>query len=272
MQIIRSNDNAIVKRIVKLNSKKKCRQQFNEFVVEGSKLVAEAIRAGIKTKHCFTSEAFVGRHPKLIEQLKSCGSSVSLVAENLVKRLSTTQTPQEIYCICELPSAALPTHEAAPGKYLALIQLQNPDNLGAIIRTAAAFDLNGVYLSSDAVDIFSPKVLRASMGACFWQKITVISNLTLFLESCKNKSISTYSAVLANDSIDSRTVNFGEDAIIFMGNEGNGLPADIICATDHRIKISIASPIDSLNVAVAAGIFAWQLQKRNSCCKGCPDV
>ena len=146
------------------------------------------------------------------------------------------------------------------GRYAVLYQLQDPGNAGMIIRTADALGLDGVIFT-ESCDIYNPKVVRSTMGSIF--RIPVYRDIPAddVFAAMDSAEINTYAAVVDRDAVDIKTVDFRNGGGIVIGNEGNGLPEEIILKCTQRITIKMNGNIDSLNAAMATGIIMWELMK-----------
>ena len=260
METITSSENETIKQICKLNSCKKTRLASKQMAIEGAKLLEEALKSRLKIFVCLVTLNSLQKYHKLISALPAI-TRLALIDEKLEGKLSTLKTPTGIYCICELPSTIPSKKQIVPGKHLALIGLQDPGNVGTIIRTAEAFGLNTVYTSSDCVDFFNPKVVKASMGSCFRQKLAIIADLQRFLLSCASCGLSTYAATLSKTSQPIFSISFAKSSIVFIGNEGGGLPREVLDQTKFHVKIPMMPEVDSLNASVAAALFIQRLMR-----------
>jgi TrmH family RNA methyltransferase len=263
VEVISSKENETIKNIQRLNRSSKDRFNFGQFVIEGIKLVEEALKSRIEIAVCLVTSSFLAQYQTFADQLASQAKRLCLIDAKLEAKISTNPSSQGLYCICQLPNFAAPNHNIHSGKHLALIQIQDPGNLGTIIRTAEAFSLDCLYISADSVDLFAPKVIRASMGSCFRQKIVILDDVYSFLNECSNTNTTTYAAVLSGESQNIGQVKFSENSVVLVGNEGNGLPVELIKNIEHHIKIPITAHVDSLSVAVASGIAAYHLTRRD---------
>jgi len=141
--------------------------------------------------------------------------------------------------------------------YIALERVQDPSNMGTILRTAEALGVDGIILSDDCCDIFSPKVVRGSMGAVFRIKYSVVDDFCSYIKSIGEGGIKTYGSAPVN-AVDIRTVGF-KGGVMLIGNEGNGLSQEVLdCCTD-RVSIPMNGRAESLNAACAASILMWEM-------------
>ena len=254
---ITSKNNNLIKLVCELNQHKKQRYERMQFVIEGLRLVQEAIKSKLNISYCFATAVFAAKHAEFIKNI-SMTTNVFLIDESLEKKLSQNTTPAGIYCVCQMSMPTL-NFNNLPSKGIALIDLQDPGNLGTIIRTAEAFGVSNIFISKNSVDAYSSKVIKASMGSCFRVKITQIDDIPSFIDSCHKANISTYAAVLSENSSNFLNIKFASRAMIFIGNEGNGLPENIVNLIKYHVKIPMESSVESLNASVAAALFPHKL-------------
>jgi TrmH family RNA methyltransferase len=147
------------------------------------------------------------------------------------------------------------------GKYVLLNKIQNPGNLGSIIRTAACFNIDGIIISNDSVDLYHPSIIRATMGSCFSLPIKIVTNLADTIEQMKKYGIMILGTALTSQTKELKQVSIANRAFaVIFGNEGQGLSEVILKMCDEVISIPIdRKKIDSLNVSVSAGIILYHL-------------
>lgn len=234
-----SIENKKIKKIKKLNSKK-YRDEFNEFLIEGEHLVLEAYKKGILKE--------------LILEEKSnfkLDVTTSYVTSNILKYISNLSTPPKIIGICKKLNS-----KKIGNKILILDDIQDPGNLGTIIRSSVAFNIDTIVLSKNCVDIYNPKVLRATQGMIF--NINIIEeDLITFIPSLKNNGYKVYGTKV-NGGKSLKNVEKSEKFAIIMGNEGNGVRENIKNLSDEKLYIKMNSNCESLNVAVATSIILYE--------------
>jgi TrmH family RNA methyltransferase len=250
MKRIDSVKNEHVKRWKKLHTKKG-RETSGRFLVEGFHLVEEAIKAEMAVEYILMTEEVV-----LPSSLSIQDQDVILVSDQVMKELSETETPQGIAAVCVIPTA--PTVKRLEGRYLLLDRIQDPGNLGTMIRTADAAGMTGVILGEGSVDVFNSKVIRASQGSIFHLPV-VKGKLETWIESFKQSSIPVFGTALEGASSYS-AIQPQDQFSLIMGNEGEGVDKSILEMTDQNIYIPIHGHAESLNVAVAAGILLYYLR------------
>ncbi len=267
--IITSTSNEQIKRIVKLREKSKERKAEGLFVVEGIRIFKEIPAMDIDS--VFVSESFVENNidvePKDITDNKYDNIpdlfnrvDYTVVADNVFKKLSDTVTPQGVLAVVRMQDYTLEEMLDARDKdsscIVVLDKIQDPGNLGTIIRTGEGAGITGVVMSSDTVDLYNPKVIRSTMGSIFRVPCVVVDDLANAVETIKSSGVKTYAAHL--DGKDISTVDLADDRAFLIGNEANGLSEEIANEADEKIKIPMEGEVESLNAAVATAILIYR--------------
>ena len=248
MKYIQSVNNPQVKQWKKLLTKKE-RDHTGLFLIEGFHLVEEALKAGELVVEIIVSEQ-VGLPPRW----DSGSTPVFTVTEEISNALSDTEAPQGIYAVCRQPNM-----EAADAKTFLLIDaVQDPGNLGTMIRTADAAGIDTVIVGKGSVDSFNSKVLRSAQGSHFHLPI-IRGDLHEWMEELKSRNIPIYGTALENASVYTETAPSEKFALI-VGNEGNGVNKDLLANTTTNLYIPIYGKSESLNVAVATGVLLYYLK------------
>lgn len=249
MERITSRTNPLITRIRKLTGDRKYRRREGVMVCEGPKMLAEALRwgAGLETILWQTGTHPPAGIPQGVRQVEVPG--------DLLRSVAPTETPQQVLFLARLPARALP-EELTGSRYLVLDGLQDPGNLGTLWRTADAFGADGLLLLPGCADPWSPKTLRATMGACFrlpvWEG--TLEDLTGLLA---RSAVSLYAAALRDDTEDIRSVPLGSAAVV-IGSEGRGVSQPVLDACRATLKIPMRDRCESLNAAVAASVVLWE--------------
>ena len=256
--LITSRENRRVKDYVKLASSKRFREESGLFVLEGRKLLFEAIESGVDVCEVFAVE----------EQIKACeamlhGREIALHQVNgaVEEKMRQSQSPQGIYAVCRMldkPSGFDTIN--GDGRYLLLWDLQDPGNVGTILRTADAMGISGVIVSSGCCDLYNLKTIRAAMGALFHVPL-FRTDAAVFLRDTAD-ILPSYAAVVDRDapSILTHPIRRG---IVVIGNEGNGLSEEQAACCQNRVTIPMPGRAESLNAATAASLLLWELTKTN---------
>lgn len=233
--MITSIHNETIKSLKKLY-KKKYRDQENCFLVEGHHMVNEALASGMADLVITTDSNY------------QCDCDVLIVSETVIKHLSETKTPQNVLARCRKPDNKI----VAGHRYLILDGVQDPGNVGTMIRSALAFGFDQVILSDDSVDLYNDKVLRSTQGALF--HISVIrSQLKALIPELKQKGVKVIGTSLQS-AVPIDDINTVDQMAFVMGSEGQGMHDDILSLCDQALYIPITT-MESLNVGVAAGII-----------------
>ena len=256
MEIITSKDNQRLRAARKLFSDKDARYESRTFAVEGIRLVAEAVRLGLPVRSLFVGEGAQYRYGDKLEAILPVAEAVFRLPDHLMDGLSDTRTPQGVVAVVGMPDA-VPAPMSGPT--LLLCGLQEPGNVGAIIRTAVAFGVH-VVLAEPCPDPYSPKVLRASAGGVMTGTVVAVAEAGDYIAARREAGSPIYAAVLRPDSKRLQEVELG-DALVLLGNEGAGLPDRLIALTDSGLYIPIRETIESLNVAMAAGLIAYEMMR-----------
>lgn len=261
MLLITSRENAHVKEYCKLKSSKKQRDIQSSFVVEGLKLTLEAYNNGVSIEKVFLTDHALQKYQEKLFELLNSGITALQITDEVAKKMSDTESPQGIFAQCsKLDKFLSPDTIEDNGIYLALSDLQDPGNIGTIIRTAEAIGVKGLLLSESCCDIYNPKVVRASMGSVFRVPFWVSSDFCWDLRTFSDKGIISYATVPDSEAKSITQVEFGGSGIAVIGNEGNGLSPEVISCCDEKITIKMRGNTESLNAAMAAGIIMWQMQ------------
>ena len=243
MTIITSKANSVVKNAKKLHQKK---YRKSAYLIEGWHLFEEAVQAGVRIEKIFALESYR-------DQLAAFPQTV-WVSEEILRDLADTQTPQGIVAVIQKEEVGLP--DFSQGKFLFLEDVQDPGNVGTMIRTADAAGFTGVIVSDKSADIYSLKTLRSMQGSHFHLPIYRMS-LATFIEEAKKSNLPILATTLSKESKDYRELSPLENFVLVMGNEGQGISSVMAESADQLVHIGMKGRAESLNVAVAAGILMF---------------
>ncbi len=253
---ISSKENAIIKEIALLQKSSSKRKEEALFVLEGLRLCQDAAQNNYSVKTLVVSDTAAEKYAESIAEICRVAAEKYIIPDSLFQKIADTVSPQGVLCVCDLPKATKYSVSAS-GKYIALENLQDPSNLGAISRTAEALGISGLIVQGGA-DPFSPKSLRASMGALL--RIPVIQTNDMF-EVFKSASIKSYASVVHETAESVCTQTFKGGCAVIIGNEANGLTNETILKATKSITIPMSGCAESLNAAVAASILMWEMTK-----------
>jgi len=243
MTIITSKANSVVKNAKKLHQKK---YRKSAYLIEGWHLFEEAVQAGVTIEKIFALESYR-------DQLATFPQTI-WVSEEILLDLADTQTPQGIVAVIQKEEVGLP--ELHQGKFLFLEDVQDPGNVGTMIRTADAAGFTGVIVSEKSADIYSLKTLRSMQGSHFHLPIYRMP-LVSFVEEAKKSNLPILATTLSRESKDYRELSSLENFVLVMGNEGQGISSVMAESADQLVHIGMKGRAESLNVAVAAGILMF---------------
>lgn len=260
MEKIQSRDNAQIKHLSKLIKSRKERLDCGEFVTEGIKLSLEAADNSVEVLCVyFTAQAEEKYSQKLSTLIEKANKAVE-ISEEINKKISDSPAPQGVYCLCRMLDKERRTVKIdSDGHYMVLCNLQDPGNVGTILRTCEAMGIDGVILSSDCPDIYSPKVLRGTMGGVFRMAVEVSDDIAKTIASAQEKGVTVYAAALDRNAVSLKEADLKSGSMVLVGNEGNGLSSDIIDMCDKTLFIDMKGNAESLNAAIAASIIAWEM-------------
>ena len=248
--MITSSGNSQIKRVMQLNARGKLRREEGVFVAEGIKLFRET-PPELREK-TFVSETCAEEHQKLLE-----GIPCERVEDHLFARMCDTKTPQGILSVVRMPSYTW--EEVTGGEtplLLVLEDLQDPGNVGTILRTAEGAGVTGVLLSRGCADLFQPKTIRSTMGSIYRMPFYRADNLPEAVERLKAQGVRTYAAHLDGQH-SYLQADYRKASAFLIGNEGNGLSRELSEAADELIRIPMEGRVESLNAAVAAAVLMY---------------
>lgn len=253
--MITSSGNPQLKNIIQLNKKAKVRREQGLFVVEGWKMYTEVPKEQLEK--VYVSEQFLERHPEMAEQ-----SNCEVVADKVFASISDTQTPQGVLCLVKQKKCNLIEVLEKQNPLLLLLEdLQDPGNVGTILRTAEGAGVDGVIMTKNCVDIYNPKTIRSTMGSIFRIPFFITEKLDETLALLHSYKITTYGAHLKGKrNYDKEDYRCGTAVLI--GNEGNGLSVHLSEEADCLVKIPMCGQLESLNAAIAAGILMYEAARQ----------
>ncbi|MBQ6714152.1 MAG: RNA methyltransferase [Clostridia bacterium] len=254
---ISSKDNPLVKLVSSLQSSAKSRKEAGLFVIEGIRICEDAMENGVIFDKLIVSKTACDKYPESIEKFSQIARNSYIFTDSLFKKICDTENPQGVLIVCEMPCLNEKINQK--GRYIALENLQDPSNLGAISRTAEALGISGIIISGDSCDAFSPKVLRVSMGTILRMPVFFTDNIIGFVN--KN-NLRSFACVVDKDAKSISEISFNDGDVILIGNEGNGLREETKEMANNRVTIKMQGNAESLNAAAAAAIAMWELKGR----------
>mgnify|MGYP000624211400 FL=1 len=255
--IITSRENPLIKLVAALQVSSEKRKRNGLFVLEGLRICKDACDNGIKFDKLIVSDAAAEKYAADTEKFSLISDECYKIPDSLFKKISDTKTPQGIIAVAKMPvtgSCGIDKN----GKYIALENVSDPSNLGAISRTAEALGVNGIILSSDGCDPYSPKALRASMGTLLRVPVFVTES---FAETLKSTGLKRYACVVDKTAESIKEQSFENGSVVMIGNEANGLTDSAKQSADVLVTIPMTGRAESLNAAAAAAIAMWEMMK-----------
>lgn len=271
-EVIKSRSNPSVKLYATLKDKKG-RDNESLFLAEGEKLTYEAIEAGLPVVKILVCES---KSDKIIPKLrgladKNLGANacVQILGDDAFLKISTENAPQGVISVIKHLDFFRQLDiiykeefsQNACGRSIVLSSIRDPGNLGSVIRSAVAFGVEHIILSSDCADIYNPKTVRGAMGSLFRVKVTRVSDLIAYIKAMHDNGRKVYSAELSDNARPLGEIALSKWDAVIIGNEGHGVPREVSDASDGGIYIPISSKTESLNASVAAAIFMWEQTK-----------
>ena len=254
--MITSASNTRVKKVAALNQKAKERRQEEKYVVEGVKMFLEAPEEEIE--EIYVAEGF--QNAACMEKL--AGRPFETVSEEVFRKMSDTAAPQGILCVMRQKKYALADLLAAENPLLMILEdIQDPGNLGTILRTGEGAGIAGVIMSRETADIYNPKTIRSTMGSIYRVPFVYVPSLEEAAAQLREEGIRLFAAHLKGKSwYDGE--DYREGSAFFIGNEGNGLREETAALADTYIKIPMEGRVESLNAAMASGILMYEAARQ----------
>jgi len=223
--------------------------------IEGERLVTECLSSGLNLHACFTGDTPSATQTSLLERMPCPAFQLS---DSVLESLSDTTSTQGIIVLAERPFPAVDRlFEGSEPLLLGLDRIQDPGNLGTLVRTAEASGVNGLFSFAGSADAFAPKTLRSSMGSAFRLPILPdVSGLGV-IETCRARGLKTVVATGEAD-LPHYDYDWRQPTLLVLGNEGRGASAEIMSACDVRVRIPLHAPVESLNVAAAGAAILFE--------------
>ncbi len=254
---ITSKDNSLIKLISALQTSAKKRNSEGIIVLEGLRICTDALDNLIRFDKLIISNTAADRHFAEVSDFCKNSEECYLIPDSLFKKISDTSSPQGIIALVKreiINSGKIESN----GRYIALENVADPSNLGAVARTAEALGVSGIIVSSNGCDPYSPKSLRASMGTLLRMPVFVFED---FAEELKQTGLVSYACVVDKTAKSITNIDFCDGSVLIIGNEANGITEQTKSVCDRLITIPMSGKAESLNAAVAASIAMWEMMK-----------
>lgn len=266
---ITSKSNPLVVRVASLQEKK-YREKYREFFTEGVKLALEALQRSLPVSF-FMLEKNKAQEwlPHLSRAAAESGQKmppVYLLSEACFQKISTEKSPQGVITVIKYLDffqrcIKIEGEQDDFGRTVCLCSLRDPGNLGAVIRSAAAFGAQTLLLSQDCADLYHPKTLRAAMGNLFCMRALTVTDLPSSILALRQMGRRVYAAELREGSRPLSDISLTGSDIFVIGNEGHGIAKEVADASDGSVYLPITPGVESLNAAVAASVLLWEQSK-----------
>ncbi|MCM1252144.1 MAG: RNA methyltransferase [Clostridium sp.] len=259
--MITSHTNKGVKEVIQLAQKAKARKEKGLFIVEGVKMFLEApAEAVVKV---YLSESFLCRMLDTCrEKLNTLPCAYETASDEVFGRMSDTKTPQGVLCVLKQPHYRIEEMTSVSNPFLALLEdIQDPGNLGTILRAGEGAGITGVIMSENTADIYNPKTIRSTMGSIYRVPFFYTSDMGETIEELHRKNITVYAACLQGAK-DYDNYRYETGTAFLIGNEANGLREETIRKADAAVKIPMLGKVESLNAAVAASVLMFEAARQ----------
>lgn len=273
-EILTSRQNPKVRYAASL-AEKKGRAEARAFLAEGEKLTLDALAAGMPVTHIY---AMASRKERLTEKIFPATEKEIFrdtrwiwLSDEAFSKISTEKAPQGVVSVIKYLDFFRETDIiykedfflAPKERAIALAGVRDPSNLGAVIRSAAAFGIDTVVLSADCADVYSPKTVRAAMGSLFRVKVVTVGDFSSFVRAARAAGRRVLSAELSASALPLDEAGLTGEDIVVIGNEGHGVSEEISALCDAGLYIPITEKAESLNASVAASVILWEQRKKS---------
>lgn len=261
MDIISSKTNDRIKYAVKVRESSSFRKKENVFFTEGARLCYDAALTNVKIKELFVTEKALLKYKDYVRLAESKAERSFVVSEDVAEKLSDTKSNQGVFCLCEMLDKKTNIGKIKyNGKYIALEDISNPSNFGAVVRTAEAMGLDGVIVSGGC-DIYNPKSQRSAMGSLFRMNIVESDSLPDTLKDLVLNGMEVLAGVPNENAVKITEVDMSGGVVAVIGNEGNGITEETCAAATKLVTIPMKGRAESLNAAAAASIIIWEMMR-----------
>ncbi len=260
--IIESTQNQHVKRLRSLATRKG-RRIHGQFLVEGVRAFEEAMAGDLEPATIVHCPALIAgeRATELIAQVADSGVQVLTMAEAPFRAFSQVQAPEGVAAAVTIPAIGLDDLPADAELLVAALDVRDPGNMGALLRTADAAGAQGFIAAGTCVDLYDPKVVRATAGSIFHLPAVADVGVSEMLTWARERGLRSVATCL-DDALPHTAIRYPQRTLVMVGNEANGLPGEVAAAADIRAYIAMPGRAESLNVAVAAGVLIWEILRQ----------
>lgn len=260
LETIISKSNEKIKSAIRLRDSAKARREEGLFFLEGARLCADAL-GSTKAVRVFYTKKAEEKYPDEVAALTRGSDESYIISDEVAQRLSDTFSPQGIFSVCKTLDKMYYIDKIYNNcKLIALENIQDPANLGAIARTAEALGIGGAVLCG-CCDIYNPKAQRAAMGSLLRLPIAVVEDMPQVVEDFASRGYTTLASTPCSDAQDITKTDLGKKTLCVIGNEGNGVSSQTMSACGGRVVVPMQGRAESLNASMAAAIIMWELMR-----------
>ena len=260
MEVISSKSNDKIKYAVKLRESAAFRKKEGKFFLESARLIQDAALSGAEIEMLFVTDDANEKYREYIDIILKSTKKAFIISTEIAEKLADTKTTQGVFAVLRvLDKFANISKIKYYGKYVALEEISNPSNFGAICRTAEAVGLDGVIIKGGC-DVYNPKVQRASMGALFRLDVITVDDLPALFTELKNNNMKIYGSVPDSSALKITDIDKTCGMVVIIGNEGNGI-SDEAKENSTLVTIPMNGYAESLNAAAAATIIMWEMMR-----------
>ena len=266
--MLTSTKNPLVKQLRSLGESAKHRKEQGLFLIEGTHALTEAIATAYSLSIVCCTEKWIATNPNLYNQIENSQIETSIdtidrleiVSEEVLQAIATTKNPDGVIAAAQLPSPQIANIQTLG---LALETIQDPGNIGAIIRSSVAVEIDGMLVSNDCVDLTNPKIIRATAGQWFRCAMQTSSHIADDIRKLQSQGVRAIATVASAQKI-YWDYDFTQPTLILLGNEGNGLSDELIELADEVVSIPQSDRVESLNVAICAALLLYEAKRQRA--------
>ncbi len=262
MERLTAKQNEKIKSATSVRDSAKTRRESGLFFLEGARLCADAAENGVAVYRAFFTQKALEKYASYADKIIASAQETYEISEEISSKLSDTQNPQGIFCLCRAENKDAVTADFKPdGKYIFLENVQDPSNLGAVSRTAEALSIDGLFVCGGC-DIYNPKALRASMGSALRLPVYTCDDAVQLIEMLNEKGMLTLASTPDSSAELITQVKMEGGVVCVVGNEGNGVTAQTMAVCKKKVTIPMDGRAESLNASTAAAILIWEMVRR----------
>lgn len=257
--MITSTANERIKWVSKLQTKKKERDLQDVFVTEGMRMLKEVPKERLVS--CFCTESFLRQYAWIEDTANRLEHGLEVVSDKVFDKITDTKTPQGVLAVVKREHFDLDDHINDKSLFVILENIQDPGNLGTIVRMSEAAGVDAVIMGSGTVDVYNPKTIRSSMGSIYRMPVIYSEDLLGTVDMLKKKSVNIFAATL-DDSTEYYSCDYKKPTAFVIGNEGNGLTDEMVATASFNVNIPMSGEVESLNAAVATSILCFEASRQ----------